>query len=81
MDYEYFLLFLAANSCFCACTVQTDVPALKDVFAKDFYIGCLTSYNKIGFSTDPQIGQSAVITPEGGYLIKYDMISWGRGII
>jgi endo-1,4-beta-xylanase len=59
--------------------IQTDVPALKDVFAKDFYIGCLLSYRAIGFSTDPQIGQSTVAYPEGGYLIKYHMNSMGPG--
>jgi GH35 family endo-1,4-beta-xylanase len=55
-------------------TIQTTVPALKNVFAKDFTIGCLLSYRNIGFPTDPTVpGQSAVITPNGGYLIKYHM--------
>jgi hypothetical protein len=36
-------------------TIQTDVPALKNVFAKDFYVGCLLSYAHIGFSTDPYV--------------------------
>jgi len=49
-------------------TIQTSVPALKNVYAKDFYIGCLLSYRNIGFATDPPVaGQSAVITPNGGY--------------
>jgi endo-1,4-beta-xylanase len=50
------------------------VPALKDVYAKDFTIGCLLSYRNIGFSTDSAVsGQSAVATPNGGYLIKFHM--------
>ena len=61
-------------------TIQTNVPALKDVFTKDFYIGCLLSYKNIGFSTDPKVdGQSNVITPNGGYLIKYHMSSMSPG--
>ncbi len=61
-------------------TIQTTVPHLKTVYAKDFYIGCLLSYRNIGFSTDPAVpGQSAVITPNGGYLIKYHMNSMSPG--
>jgi endo-1,4-beta-xylanase len=60
--------------------IQTNVPALKDVFAKDFYIGCLLSYAHIGFSTDSAIsGQSAVVDAKGGYLVKYHMNSMGPG--
>jgi endo-1,4-beta-xylanase len=59
---------------------QTNVPALKDVFAKDFYIGCLLSYRNVGFPSDPIVpGQSAVITPDGGNLIKFHMNSMGPG--
>ncbi|MGA9120310.1 MAG: endo-1,4-beta-xylanase [Bacteroidota bacterium] len=55
-------------------TIQTTVPALKNVFAHDFTIGCLLSYRNIGFPTDPPVpGQSAVATPNGGYLIKFHM--------
>jgi GH35 family endo-1,4-beta-xylanase len=55
-------------------TVQTNVPALKSVYAGDFRIGCLLSYRNIGFPSDPYVpGQSAVVTPNGGYLIKYHM--------
>ena len=55
-------------------TIQTDVPALKDVYAHDFTIGCLLSYKYVGFPTDPYVpGQSAVITPNGGYLIQFHM--------
>jgi endo-1,4-beta-xylanase len=55
-------------------TIQTNVPALKNVYAKDFTIGCLLSYRNIGFPTDPPIpGQSTVVTPNGGYLIKFHM--------
>ncbi|MCC6398252.1 MAG: hypothetical protein IT282_14660, partial [Bacteroidetes bacterium] len=61
-------------------TIQTDVPALKDVFAHDFYFGCLLSYAHIGFPTDPPVpGQSAVVEPNGGYLIQYHMNSMGPG--
>jgi endo-1,4-beta-xylanase len=55
-------------------TIQTNVPALKTVFAHDFTIGCLLSYRNIGFATDPPVpGQSAVITPGGGLLIRFHM--------
>ncbi|HUI10369.1 MAG TPA: endo-1,4-beta-xylanase [Bacteroidota bacterium] len=55
-------------------TVQTNVPALRSVYAHDFTIGCLLSYRNIGFATDPPVpGQSAVVTPQGGYLIKFHM--------
>ncbi len=55
-------------------TVQTNVPALRTVYAHDFTIGCLLSYRNIGFATDPPVpGQSAVITPYGGSLIKFHM--------
>jgi endo-1,4-beta-xylanase len=55
-------------------TIQTNVPALKNVFAHDFTIGCLLSYRNIGFATDPPVpGQSAVITPGGGLLVRFHM--------
>lgn len=61
-------------------TIQTNVPALKKVYAKDFNIGCLLSYRNIGFPDDPPVaGQSAVITPNGGYLIKFHMNSMSPG--
>ena len=61
-------------------TIQTNVPALKNVYAKDFNIGCLLSYRNIGFPDDPPVaGQSAVITPNGGYLIKFHMNSMSPG--
>jgi endo-1,4-beta-xylanase len=61
-------------------TIQTNVPALKDVFARDFYVGCLLSYAHIGFSTDPYVsGQSNVVDTNGGYLVKYHMNSMGPG--
>jgi endo-1,4-beta-xylanase len=60
--------------------VQTNVPALKDVYAHDFYIGCLLSYRHVGFTTDPVVpGQSAVVAPQGGDLIKYHMNSMTPG--
>ncbi len=69
------LLVLAVCSSYAQSdTIQTNVPALKVVYAHDFTIGCLLSYRNIGFSTDPPVpGQSAVVTPEGGYLIKFHM--------
>ncbi len=61
-------------------TIQTTVPQLKNVFAKDFRIGCLLSYRNIGFPTDPPVpGQSAVATPNGGYLIKFHMNNMSPG--
>jgi endo-1,4-beta-xylanase len=61
-------------------TIQTNVPALKDVYANDFYIGCLLSYTHIGFSSDPYVsGQSSVVDTNGGYLIRYHMNSMGPG--
>jgi len=60
--------------------IQTDVPALKTVYAHDFYIGCLLSYRHVGFTSDPQLpGQSAVIAPNGGNLIRYHMNSMSPG--
>jgi endo-1,4-beta-xylanase len=60
--------------------IQTDVPHLKDVYKNDFYIGCLLSYAHIGFSSDPYVpGQSSVVDPNGGYLIKYHMNSMSPG--
>ena len=60
--------------------IQTNVPALKNVYAKDFYIGCLLSYPHVGFSTDPKVsGQSAIVDTNGGYLIKYHMNSMSPG--
>ena len=60
--------------------IQTDVPHLKDVYKNDFYIGCLLSYAHVGFATDPYVpGQSNVVDPNGGYLIKYHMNSMSPG--
>ncbi len=61
-------------------TVQTNVPALKEVYAKDFYIGCLLSYPHVGFPSDPAVpGQSPVVAPNGGNLIKFHMNSMSPG--
>jgi endo-1,4-beta-xylanase len=61
-------------------TIQTTVPSLKAVFAGDFSIGCLLSYRNVGFADDPPVpGQSAVITPNGGYLIRFHMNSMSPG--
>lgn len=60
--------------------IQTFVPALKEVFANDFTIGCLLSYKHIGFPDDPAVpGQSAIVAPEGGTLIKFHMNSMSPG--
>jgi GH35 family endo-1,4-beta-xylanase len=61
-------------------TIQTNVPKLKDVYANDFYIGCLLSYRHVGFPDDPYVpGQSSVIAPNGGNLIKFHMNSMSPG--
>lgn len=75
------LSFICATQVFAQSdTIQTNVPHLKSVYAKDFTIGCLLSYRNVGFATDsPVVGQSAVITPNGGYLIKYHMNSMSPG--
>lgn len=71
------LFFLQAGS---QNKIQTFVPALKDVYANDFTIGCLLSYRHIGFPDDPMVtGQSEVIAPEGGSLIKFHMNSMSPG--
>ncbi len=59
---------------------QTNVPSLKDVFKNDFKIGCLLSYPHVGFPDDPPVpGQSAVVSPYGGQLIKFHMNSMSPG--
>src|SRR5512132_2285645 len=61
-------------------TIETNVPALKNVYAHDFKIGCLLSYAHVGFPTDPPVpGQSSVVAPNGGYLIKFHMNSMSPG--
>jgi len=61
-------------------TIQTNVPALKNVYKNDFYIGCLLSYTHVGFATDPAVpGQSGVVAPNGGNLIKFHMNSMSPG--
>jgi endo-1,4-beta-xylanase len=80
----FFLIFLAlislTNLKAQSDTIQTDVPALKDVFANDFTIGCLLSYPHIGFPDDPPVpGQGNIVAPNGGYLIKYHMNSMSPG--
>ncbi len=60
--------------------IETNVPALKDVFKNDFYIGCLLSYAHVGFSTDPYVdGQSSIAAPNGGNLVKFHMNSMSPG--
>lgn len=61
-------------------TVQTDVPSLKEVYKNDFTIGCLLSYAHIGFESDPYVpGQSGIVAPNGGHLVKYHMNSMSPG--
>jgi len=75
-----FLAALALLSVRADAQIQTDVPALKNVYAHDFYIGCLLSYRHVGFPTDSAVtGQSAVVDPNGGYLVKYHMNSMSPG--
>jgi endo-1,4-beta-xylanase len=74
------LLFSVGLSTVASAQIQTTVPALKDVYAKDFYIGCLLSYTHVGFPTDSVVaGQSSVVDPTGGALIKYHMNSMSPG--
>jgi GH35 family endo-1,4-beta-xylanase len=75
------LLTLTGLTCAIAQTpIQTDVPALKEVFKSDFSIGCLLSYTYIGFPSDPYVpGQSGITAPTGGYLIKYHMNAMSPG--
>jgi endo-1,4-beta-xylanase len=76
--YLILLVFFTAN--LSAQSIQTDVPALKDVFANDFTIGCLLSYPHVGFPDDPPVpGQGSVVAPEGGNLIKFHMNSMSPG--
>jgi hypothetical protein len=39
-------------------SIQTNVPALKDVFSHDFKIGCVLSYRHVGFLDDPYVQDS-----------------------
>ena len=60
--------------------IQTNVPALKTVYAHDFYIGCILSYRHVGFPDDPVVpGQSPVIAPNGGNLVRFHMNSMSPG--
>jgi endo-1,4-beta-xylanase len=79
-SFLFFVLLSTHQSVAQNTPVQTNVPALKKVYANDFYIGCLLSYKHIGFSTDPYVsGQSSVIASRGGDLIKYHMNSMTPG--
>lgn len=60
--------------------IETNVPAIKDVYQNDFYFGCLLSYPHIGFQSDPYVpGQGNIVAPNGGYLIKFHMNSMSPG--
>jgi endo-1,4-beta-xylanase len=74
------LLLISLNAFGQTDTIQTDVPAIKDVYANDFTFGCLLSYPHIGFPDDPYVpGQSSVVAPNGGYLIQFHMNSMSPG--
>jgi endo-1,4-beta-xylanase len=74
------LLSMSAAEASAQTEIQTDVPALKDVYQGDFYIGCLLSYRHVGFSDDPAVpGQSSVVAPNGGDLIRTHMNSMSPG--
>jgi hypothetical protein len=78
--WQLFLFLSLGFSIEATAQIQTNVPALKDIFVKDFYIGCLLSYPHVGFATDLFVaGQSNVVDVNGGYLIKYHMNSMSPG--
>ena len=80
MEYLIVTILSLGFSAVASAQIQTNVPALKDVFARDFYIGCLLSYPHVGFASDSVVaGQSAVVDAYGGYLIKYHMNSMSPG--
>ncbi len=74
----FLLAFIVSTSSLAQ--IQTNVPALKHVYANDFSIGCLLSYAHVGFATDPPVpGQSSVVDTNGGYLIRFHMNSMSPG--
>ncbi|MBI5473806.1 MAG: endo-1,4-beta-xylanase [Ignavibacteriae bacterium] len=74
----FFLAFIISTSTLAQ--IQTNVPALKNVYARDFTIGCLLSYPHVGFATDPPVpGQSSVVDTNGGYLVRFHMNSMSPG--
>jgi len=74
------ILLLSIKSLVSAQSIETNVPALKEVFKNDFYIGCLLSYPHVGFPTDPVVpGQGTILSSTGGQLIKYHMNSMSPG--
>lgn len=76
----YFLIITSLKTYAQSDAIETNVPALKNVFGNDFYIGCLLSYPHVGFPTDPVVpGQSNVVAPNGGNLIKFHMNSMSPG--
>lgn len=65
---------------FAQTTIQTNVPALKKVYANDFNIGYILSYPHIGFTSDPYVsGQGSVVAPQGGNLVKFHANSMTPG--
>lgn len=76
----FFLISVSSGNLIAQTTIQTNVPALKNVYKNDFYIGCLLSYAHVGFKTDPVVpGQSNIVDTLGGHLIKYHMNSMSPG--
>lgn len=60
--------------------IQTDLPALHEVFKDHFTFGVFLSYPHIGLPDDPHVpGQSSVLFPNGGYLVKHHMNFMGPG--
>ena len=60
--------------------IETNVPRLKDVFARDFKIGWLLSYTHVGLPGDPPVsGQTAPIDSNNGKLIQFHLNSMGPG--
>lgn len=75
-----FLLSIASASIAQTGGIQTDVPAIKHVFADHFTFGCLLSYPHVGFPTDPVVpGQSGISAQHGGALVLFHMNSMGPG--
>lgn len=79
--YPVVLLVFSAILSHQACAqIQANVPALKDVYAGDFRIGCILSYKHVGLPDDTIVpGQSPVVDPHGGELVKLHMNSMTPG--
>jgi endo-1,4-beta-xylanase len=75
-----FLIMFSTESSAQTDTIQTNVPALKEVYEKHFKMGCILSYRHVGFPDDPYVpGQSSVISSTGGQLVRFHMNSMTPG--